>query len=171
MASLSAEALFLAGFALAHAAWSVSDTSPDELLCPLVFLERGDERRLVRFEAETQAKAISAMKDAMGAAMREEEAFAAASEGTWRPNGIGSDSEDVITVDFWAPGMDAAATTLQPFRRAQIESRFTLLTQPRLVLNGVMVNQDDAAPALELLLEGVRSHSAVHSLWDSWLRV
>jgi hypothetical protein len=170
MASLSAESLFLAGFTLAHAVWSVSDTAPEELLCPLAVLEKAGERRMLRFESETQVEAISAMKESMAAAMREGEAFAAAREGVWRPKGPGSGPEDVITIDFWAPGMDAAASMLQLFRRAQAGSGFALLAGPTLVLNGVMVEQDAAAPALEILLEGVRSHSEVQALWESWQR-
>lgn len=42
-------ALALAGFVLAHAAWSLSDTDDDDLLCPLSVVERGDgECKLTR---------------------------------------------------------------------------------------------------------------------------
>jgi len=41
----------LAGFTLAHAAWSLSDTDDGEPLCPLAVIEQHDgARRLVRFE-------------------------------------------------------------------------------------------------------------------------
>lgn len=43
--------LSLAGFAFAHAAWSVSDLSEGELLVPLALIEKSGERQLLRFEA------------------------------------------------------------------------------------------------------------------------
>ena len=51
-----------------HALWSVSDTPPDELLCPLAFIERRGERDLICFEAETQAEAIAHGKDTVTSA-------------------------------------------------------------------------------------------------------
>jgi hypothetical protein len=168
MASLSAESLFLAGFTLAHAAWSVSDTTSDELLCPLAVFEKDGERRLLRFEAETQEQAIRAMKEAMARSAHAGEAFAAAREGAWRPSGPDTDPEDVLTVDFWSPGMDAPISTLQPFRRAQGARGFALLGAPMLLINGAIVRPDDAAPAVEVLLQGVHSHSGVQPLWHDW---
>ena len=61
MTSLPQSALSLAGFTLAHAAWSLSDTHDGELLCPLAVLEQQDgTRRFMRFEADTQEHAIIA---------------------------------------------------------------------------------------------------------------
>jgi len=168
MANLSAESLLLAGFTLAHAAWNVSDTTPEELLCPLAILERSGERRLLRFEADTQEQAIRAMKEAMAEARHVEESFAAAREGSWRPRGPDTDPEDVLTIDFWAPGMETTASMLQPFRRAQAPRGFALLGAPLLVINGAILRPEDAVPAVEVLMEGVRSHSAVEPLWNGW---
>jgi hypothetical protein len=168
MASLSGESLLLAGFALAHATWSVSDTADDELLCPLAIVEATGQRRLVRFEADTQEAAIESVKRVTAEFMRNGEAFAAAREGLWRPNGPESPAEDVLTVEFWAPGMDAPAATLQPFRRARDGHSFVLLAEPMLVLDGVIVPHEDARPALELLMEGVHSHAGVSPLWGGW---
>jgi hypothetical protein len=168
VASLSGESLRLAGFALAHATWSVSDTADHELLCPLAVVEATGQRRLVRFEADTQDAAIESAKRAMADFIKNGEAYASAREGLWRPDGPDSPSEDVLTVEFWAPGMDAPAATLQPFRRARDGHSFMLPVEPILVLDGVIVPHEDAWPAIELLMEGVHSHSAVSPLWAGW---
>jgi hypothetical protein len=81
MASFSAETLHLAGFALAHAAWNVSDLTPDDLLAPLAFIEESGERRLVRFEADTQEEASRSGKAAMEEASQSADAWAFAREG------------------------------------------------------------------------------------------
>lgn len=49
----------LAGFVLAHAAWSVSDLPRGERLVPLAVVETAGQRQLLRFEAPTQEQAIS----------------------------------------------------------------------------------------------------------------
>ena len=46
--------VLLAGFVLAHAAWSVSDLPKGQLLVPLAVVETGGQRQLLRFEAQTQ---------------------------------------------------------------------------------------------------------------------
>jgi hypothetical protein len=52
MDEMPATALLLAGVTLAHSAWSVSDTGPEELLVPLALIEqKGDDRRLREREA------------------------------------------------------------------------------------------------------------------------
>jgi len=54
------DALRFAGFALAHAAWVISDLESGELLCPIGVVERGDTREVVPFEAESQRVSESA---------------------------------------------------------------------------------------------------------------
>src|SRR4051812_395451 len=81
MTELPHTALALAGFALAHAAWSISDTEDGELLCPLAVVESKDgARRLMRFEADTQEEAIVAGKAAMRDATGDAAAWAFARE-------------------------------------------------------------------------------------------
>src|SRR5512132_1724097 len=54
--------VLLAGFVLAHAAWSVSDLPKGELLVPLAVVETGGQRQLLRFEAQTQEQSIAEAK-------------------------------------------------------------------------------------------------------------
>ncbi len=57
MTDFDLDAVFLAGFTMAHAVRSVSDTPDDELLVPLAIVTRNGERQLMRFEADSQVEA------------------------------------------------------------------------------------------------------------------
>jgi hypothetical protein len=168
MPALSSDALYLAGFALAHAAWSVSDLREDELLCPLAIVEGAGGRRLARFEASSQAEAIGAGQVALKVAIDNGETVAFAREGTWRPVEGSQPAGDVLAVEFSDESMDRPATILQRFRRPSPDTQFRLLGEPVLVVDGSIVERVNASAALDDLLIGVRSHSAVRDLWDSW---
>ncbi|SRR5260370_12325334 len=92
-------ALLLAGFALAHAAWSISD-APD-LLVPLAIVERSGQRELMRFEAGTQQEAITRGKAHMHALTGEYDDWAFAREGLQNEHGR---KTDVISVDIGVKG-------------------------------------------------------------------
>lgn len=168
MTALPQPALSLAGFALAHAAWSISDTEDGELLCPLAVVEARDgTRRLVRFEADTQEEAIIAGKTAMREAAHDAAAWAFAREAAWRK--MGSDQAgDVLAVDFWATGMSSAATIMQHFNRAANGGRFRIGGVPLLVVGGIQLATDVASPSITAIMDGVRAHAAVAELWPTW---
>ena len=168
MTELPQPGLSLAGFALAHAAWSLSDTQDDELLCPLAVIEsREGERRLLRFEAPSQEEAIVAGKTAVREATPDAGAWAFAREAAWRR----MDSEDrshVLAIDFWARGMPGAATIMQHFNRATNGGRFRIGGLPALVVNGMQLSASIAAPSITAIMAGVQSHAAVAELWPKW---
>jgi hypothetical protein len=155
----------VAGFALAHATWSVSDLEEGELLCPLAFVQRSDRLDLARFEAPSQEQAISNGKEAMRRLDSSVAAWAFAREGLYREN---SDGVDVISVDFWAPGMGSPATLLQRFVPNAGTGKFRLIGEPTLVVDGVAQRPEEASASLELVLSGVQQHPKVASLWNSW---
>ena len=168
MTQLSRSALALAGFALAHAAWSISDTDDGELLCPLAVVESAEgERRLMRFEADTQEAAIIAGKKAMQKANSEAAAWAFAREAVWRRMG-GDQPGDVLAIDFWATGMSSAATVMQHFNRATNGSRFRIGGVPSLVVNGAQLSANVASASIETIMAGVHAHTAVAELWQTW---
>jgi hypothetical protein len=167
MPSLSPAALQLAGFALAHAAWSISDTGTNELLTPVALIESEGERRVLRFEAATQEEAVGNGKAAMAEATPTADAWAFAREGSWRAAADG-EAQDVLAVDFWARGMDAPATVVQPFARAGRNRPFRLLGAAALVVGGRPVDAAAAGPALATLREGIRAHSKAAELWPAW---
>ena len=168
MIQLPQPGLALAGFALAHAAWSISDTENGELLSPLAVVEsREGERRLIRFEADTQEEAIIAGKTAVREATPEAAAWAFAREAAWRR----MDSEDrshVLAIDFWAVGMPSAATIMQHFNRVTNGGRFRIGGVPALVVNGMQLSDIIAGPSITAIMAGVQSHTAVAELWPTW---
>jgi len=158
-------ALLLAGFALAHATWSVSDTPDTELLCPLAFVDAHGKRQLRRFEAESQEKAIAAGKATYTNWSAQSEAWAFARENVMRePSG----STDVISIDFWAVGMARPQTIIQHFRRASATGRFTVLGPPVLVVDGVMQPPNSVRREVAQVLAGVMEHPKVAELWPTW---
>lgn len=168
MTQLPQSGLSLAGFALAHAAWSISDTEDGELLCPLAVIEtHSGERRLMRFAADTQEAAIMAGKTAMREASADAAAWAFAREAVWRKMGI-EQAGDVLAVDFWATGMPGPATIMQHFNRAANGSRFRIGASPTLVFDGIRLSADAAAPSIAAIMAGVGAHTAVAELWPTW---
>ncbi|MEP7066874.1 MAG: hypothetical protein ABI889_12625 [Gemmatimonadota bacterium] len=168
MMSLPESVLSLAGFALAHAAWSISDAEGDDLLCPLAVVEsREGARRLMRFEADSQEAAIIAGKNAMLDASRDAAAWAFAREAAWRKMG-NERTGDVLAVDFWAAGMPGAATIMQHFNRAANCGRFRIGGVPALVVSGMQLSPDVASASITSIMAGVRAHTAVAELWPTW---
>src|SRR4051812_12591641 len=105
--SVSAAALLLAGFVLAHAGWNVSDLEEGDLLCPLAVVEEHGQRTLDRFEAKTQEEAIAKGKAAMVEHSKTADAWAFAREGLLTEE---TGKTDILVVDFWAKGMAKPVT-------------------------------------------------------------
>lgn len=168
MTDLPQRALALAGFVLAHAAWSLSDGVDGDLLCPLTVVESGNgERTLARYEAESQEVAIIAGKSAMRDVKNEAAAWAFAREGAWRKMGS-EQAGDVLAVDFWAAGMPSTATFMQPFSRARNGSRFRIGGVPTLVVGDRLLSADVASPSITAIMDGVNAHTIVAGLWPTW---
>ena len=168
MTALSEPALSLAGFVLAHAAWSLSDLDDGDHLCPLAVVEQHDNsRRMTRFEADTQEQAIIAGKMAMRAATGVARAWAFAREGAWGKLGGGA-SGDVLAIDFWGSGMPAPATLMQPFYRVTSGGRFRIGSVPSLLVGENVLPADTASRSIETIMAGVHSHAMVSTLWQSW---
>jgi len=161
-------ATLLGGFVLAHAVWSVSDTSPAELLAPLAIIERSGQRTLQRFEAQTQVAAIENGKRAIAEAMRTSDAWAFAREGALRVPATNPITSDVIVVDFWAKAMPTSATAYQRFERSTPKRPFRLIGDPEIAIDGKMLDAHAAKSIVEALLRGVASHSQVAPLWKDW---
>ena len=169
MNALPPSALSLAGFTLAHAAWSLADADDGELLCPLAVVEQHDRsRKLTRFEADSQEEAIIAGKTAMRETHSDVAAWAFAREGAWRK--MGSDqSGDVLAIDFWASGMPSTATLMQPFYRAVNGSRFRIGAVPTLLVGDQLLAAAVANPSIAAIMQGVQAHAMVATLWPGWL--
>ena len=158
-------ALLIAGYALAHATWSVSDASETELLCPLAMVDTNGKRQLIRVEGESQEKAIAAGKAKYAEWSATSSAWAFARENVVRE---ATGPIDVISVDFWAVGMPRPQTVMQRFRRATSSAGFKLLGSPQLVLDGALQSPGQAEREITRVLAGVMQHPKVCDLWPTW---
>jgi len=156
-------ALILAGFVLAHAAWSVFDVR--ETLVPMAVIEKDGKRTLVRFEADTQAKAIDKGKASMAAATKTADAWALAREDLM-PEGGGK--IEVFSVTFWSKGMESPAVLIQRFEPLAKNGTFKLIGEPKVVIRGVVQKPEQAKELLRAVRQGVSQHPQAARLWDSW---
>jgi hypothetical protein len=154
----------LAGFALAHAAWSVSDLPQGELLVPLGVLDKGAVKELHRYEADSQEEAIAKGKASLDEIDESVVQWAFAREGQIK-NGDGY--VDVISVEAKSRGQTSSLIFVQPFTPFE-SGRFRLLGPPAVVVDHVVVPDADAAPLLDALYAGIHSHSKVAELWSEW---
>jgi hypothetical protein len=156
--------VLLAGFALAHAAWSVSDLPAGELLVPLAVVEKDGRRQLLRFEARTQEEAIAQAKAALAQRQAELDAWALAREGVMSR---GAGKVDVLSVDAWAKGMGQPITFVQefiPYSSGAFQVRGDALA----IVDGRTLAGAEAARLVAKLYEGVRQHPKAGQLWQGW---
>jgi hypothetical protein len=171
-------ALEVAGFVLAHAAWSVSDTADDGVLCPLAMVERDGGRRLMRFEATTQCDAVARGKKAMADLTESADAWAFAREGATSEvaayEGATNDhppdelSRSALTLEFWAKGMDTPLAIVQHFERPCRAGRFVVRGAPVVLVDGSHADEELAAEVHRGVMAGVRTHPKVADLWREW---
>jgi hypothetical protein len=175
MVDIPRAGLLLAGFVLAHAAWSISDV--DETLVPLGVVERNATREIVRVEAGTQAEAISKGKSLYGEWTKTSDAWAFAREGLFRT----ADTQvDALVVDFWATGMSKPATIIQRFEPFGKNGHFRITGDLEIAIEGSIQTGDKAgwllnkmlrfrvATAISLVEQGISSHQKVAPIWKKW---
>jgi len=156
-------ALLLAGFVLAHAAWSVSDAP--ELLVSLAIVERSGQREVMRFEANTQEEAIAQGKAKMATPSADVDVWAFAREGLFDEKG---GKVDVISVDIGAKGSAQRVTLVQRFEPYGKRHHFRLLGDPEVVIDGHIQDSAKVKDLLASIRRGISQHSKVAPLWDSW---
>lgn len=154
----------LAGFVLAHAAWSVSDLPQGDLLVPLAIVEKSGERQLLRFEADSQTLAIEKGKEILAQHDKELDQWAFAREGQ-----VSEDSHniDVLTVEAKARGVSSSVVFVQRFQPYST-GRFRLVGAPAVVIDGKSQSEEQAKPYLDRLYAGVQSHSKAAEHWREW---
>jgi len=162
--ALPESALLLAGFVLAHSAWSISDAP--ELLVPLAMIERNSKREVLRFESPTQEEAIAKGKTHL-ADLKDVDSWAFAREGLLNENGK---KVDVISVDIWSRGSNERITLIQRFEPFSVRKHFRLIGEPDVSVDGVIQDKAHSQKVLETVRKGVAQHSKVAPLWDTWKR-
>ena len=156
--------VLLAGFVLAHAAWSVSDLPKGQLLVPLAIVETGGKRQLLRFEAQTQEQAITEAKATLAKRQGQLDAWAFVREGLMPE---GSRKVDVLTVDAWARGMTRPITFVQKFSPYS-SGAFRIKGDAIVVVGGKLVEGAEATELVKRLHEGVSQHPKAGQLWHGW---
>jgi len=156
--------ILLAGFVLAHAAWSISDLPKGELLVPLAIVEKNGQRQLLRFEAQTQEQAIAEGKTTLTNRQPELDAWAFGREGLM-PEGTGK--VDVLTVDAWAKGMARPITFVQRFSPYS-SGAFRIKGDAMVVVDGKALEGTEAARLVRRLYDGVLQHPKAGRLWQAW---
>jgi hypothetical protein len=156
--------VLLAGFVLAHAAWSASDLSKGELLVPLAIVEKNGQRQLLRFEAPTQEQAIAAGKAALAQRQPQLDAWAFVRQGVFTE---GARKMDVLSIDAWANGMARPITFVQPFSPYS-SGAFRIRGSAMAVVDGKALKGADADRLVRQLYEGVLRHPKVAPLWQGW---
>jgi hypothetical protein len=155
--------LLLAGFVLAHSAWSVSDAP--ELLVPLAIIERNGRRKIMRFEASTQEEAIAQGKAMTASLSADVDEWAFAREGLLDED---SGKVDIISVDIGIKGSAQRVALIQRFEPYTKRHHFRLLGDTQTVIDGHIQEPAKAKGLAEIVRRGVSQHSKVAPLWDGW---
>lgn len=159
--------LHLAGFALAHAAWSVADAPHADLLVPFIIVRSDGQQELIPFEAATQDEAIEEGKRAAARLAGRAEAWAFAREGTLRTRD-GDSAQDVLVVEFGAKDVGGRYVLIQPYQRATGDRAFAIVGDSVLTHAGAVLDGDDARPVRDGIAQGIGQHPAAAPLWPTW---
>lgn len=159
------DAVGLAGFTLAHAAWSVSDLPDGELLIPLAITAADGRLATQRFEDGAQAEAIARGRAAIEACRDDVDAWAFAREGVIRE---GANAVDVLTVSSGARGMSTTFDIVQRFRPFA-SGAFAVLGEVDVIVDRVKLVDGRADEIRRMVRAGVESHGKVAELWDGWV--
>jgi hypothetical protein len=167
MAALD-EALRFGGFVMAHAAWIASSLATGELICPFAVVTTGDARKVIPFEAETQAAAIENGKHSFEDLKWSVDAWALAREGLFSVLGRDQPKIDSLLVSSWVKGLDEPIILRQLFRPKE-KGGFGLIGQIVVAIHGMIPSDEVHAQLLLPAMEGVCSHPH-GSGWERWSR-
>jgi hypothetical protein len=156
----------MAGFALAHAAWSVSQMAAGEELTPFVMVDDEGAREMMRFEAATHADAVEEGKAAVRRLRERVDLWAFARDGLLRVRGSDS-AQHALTVEFGGRGDAATHAVVQPYEPAASAEGFRIAGEPMVLRDWEIVGSDDAEPVVRAIRGGIREHGAAAALFDA----
>jgi hypothetical protein len=162
---VSEGALILAGYALAHSAYSICELPEGELLVPLAIIDLDGKQTLHRFEAETQEQAISRAQLELEELRKTAEAYAFAWESTIKTKS--GKSGDYLTVRVWDKEIDFELHVFQEFQPFFVENRFKILGNIQIAINGEWLEESHTENIVELVLEGIKMHPEGNR-WEAW---
>lgn len=159
---MSESSLKLAGFALAHAAWSISD---GQTLCTLAFTENKATRRLLRFEADSIPDSLDLAREKLQRQQIFLARWALVFDGYLN---IAGKRRDALITQLWSKLEEVPARVIQLYRPTDSIRRFKILGQPILVDEGGVMIEDETYQ--QWLLDGVMDHPQVATLWSKWFQ-
>ena len=165
----SESAARLAGFALAHAAWSICDATHGELLTPFLIVDDAGAREMMRFEASSQDAAIEEGKRAVARLSSYVAIWAFAREGLLRLRGADA-AQDVLIVEFAWRGQGESYAVIQPYEHASGREAFRLRGEPIITCGGGVLDAAASKTLQGTLNAGARGHPGVADKWDAWHR-
>ncbi len=157
--------LLIAGYVLAHSAYSICDLPKDELLIPLAIVESNGEQRLIRFEADTQEEAISRAKEELEQLKPSSTSWAFARESIIRDES--GEPRDFITVSAWTQGLEVELHIFQQFKPYYHDKNFKLLGNVQVAIDGQWLEEAQTKELLELIQQGVEQHPQ-YEQWKKW---
>ena len=148
------DALRLAGFALAHAVWSIED---GETLCTLALIERaGGGRELGRYEAPTIPDSLDAAFGDLEARLTGDDRAVLIFDGYITPEG--GERTDALIADIFAPGMRHIGRIVQRYRPATRSRRFFSKPSGFALLRAPEAGDEFGPAADPLVLAAAREH-------------
>lgn len=162
--SIPESLLILAGFVFGHATWNVSDLPKDELLVPMVMIEKAGQRELIRFEGETQLEAITKAKRWLAENEKSVDLWVFARENQFKENGV---DVDALTIEAKARGMSdpvVFAQRFQPF----FKGKFRIIGEPIANIGQKAPDPTTSKRLREQLKTGIATHPVAPKHWDEW---
>jgi hypothetical protein len=155
----------IAGYVLAHGAYSVSDLDADELLIPFAVTQSGESQEVIRFEAETQEEAIENGKMELEKLRDTVDIYGFAREGSMRTSD-GKDI-DVISVEAWEKGLTHKVVIIQPFKANNGSGEFKILPGMMIAIDGETIDGEKEDEFVDLVRRGIAYHPAGDN-WTQW---
>jgi hypothetical protein len=153
-------AITLCGFALAHAAWSVSD---GETLCTMAVTENQAERRLFRFESSSIPGSNEIARERLFGLQDRVDRWALVFDGYFT---LRSERKDALIVQTWDKRGVTLSRIIQPYQAKAFFRRFKILGDPRFVdESGALVENADYQ---RWMVDGLQQHPKVAGLWNKW---
>jgi hypothetical protein len=154
-------ALTLAGFALAHAAWSIAD---GERLCTLAMAETGGRRELFRYEAPSIPASLENARTHLAGLATRIDAAALVFDGYASIDGRRSNA---LVVQVFAAGIPAGNRLIQRYRARTRSRRFRLVEKPELLFEGEPpFDPSDRSLWTTPLFAGIVEHEHSRHYWD-----
>lgn len=160
MVSEAEKTLSVAGFALAHALWSISD---GEQLCTLALAENDMQQRILyRFETDTIPQSLDAAVTKLTAPDSGDVTWAIVFDAFYT---FANRKRDALVV-VPKPAPDVPFRVVQQYAPASKEDGFRVIGRPILLESDGAIYEDERQQTR--LLMGLHQHQKVHELWQQW---